>query len=153
MTPTATDKLYMSIAHRVAAESYCQRKQVGAILALSSGILLPGFNGAVSGLPNVCETDDGDTLTTTLHAESNVYSKALRAGVSTIGGTLYVTLSPCIECAKLTIQAGITRVVYAERYRCDQGLTLLSRCGIVTEQINEGTHHDPHKLHRPGVTI
>jgi dCMP deaminase len=138
MTPTATDKLYMSLAHRVAAESYCKRKQVGAILALSSGILLPGFNGAVSGLPNVCETDDGDTLHTTLHAESNVYSKALRAGVSTLGGTLYVTLSPCIECAKLTVQAGITRVVYSERYRCDEGLTLLEECGVIVEQINEG---------------
>jgi dCMP deaminase len=136
MTPAATDKLYIDLAHRVAAESYCKRKQVGAILALSSGILLPGFNGAVSGLPNVCETDDGDTLPTTLHAESNVYSKALRAGVSTIGGTLYVTLSPCIECAKLTVQAGITRVVYEERYRCDEGLTLLEECGVIVEQIN-----------------
>jgi dCMP deaminase len=127
----------MDIARRVAAESYCQRKKVGAILALSSGVLLPGFNGTISGMPNVCEASDGSTLPSVLHAESNVMAKALVAGISTVGGTIYVTLSPCVECAKLIIQAGITRVVYAERYRCDDGLTLLSQCGIVTEQITK----------------
>ena len=131
---TKTDALYMSIAHRVARESCCQRKQVGAVLVTAHGVCLPGYNGTPAGQPNVCELTDLTTDPRVLHAESNCLSKALRAGLSTVGATLYVTLSPCIECAKLLVQAGVTRVVYAESYRCNKGLLLLRDCGIVVEQ-------------------
>lgn len=132
-----TDALYIDLAHRVARESYCIRRQVGAVLVTAHGVCLPGYNGTVSGTPNQCELPDLTTDPRVLHAESNCLSKALRAGISTMGATLYVTLSPCIECAKMLIQAGVTRVVYAESYRCDKGLKLLRDCGVVAERFTE----------------
>ncbi|EJX06149.1 cytidine/deoxycytidylate deaminase family protein [gut metagenome] len=118
------------MAHIWAENSYCTRRQVGALIVKNKMIISDGYNGTPSGFPNVCEGEDGLTLPYVLHAEANAITKIARSGNNSDGATLYVTDSPCIECAKLIIQAGIVRVVYARSYRLTEGIDLLKRVGI-----------------------
>ena len=124
------DKAYLRIAKEWSRLSYCKRKQVGAIIVKDRMIISDGYNGTPSGFENSCEGADGLTLWYVLHAEANAITKVARSNNSSEGATLYVTSSPCIECAKLIIQAGIKRVVYSENYRLSDGLELLSRADV-----------------------
>ncbi len=113
-----------------AKNSYCTRRQVGAILVKDRMIISDGYNGTPSGFENVCEDENGVTKPYVLHAEANAITKVARSGNSSEGATLYITDSPCMECAKLIIQAGIARVVYRNEYRILDGVDLLRRAGI-----------------------
>ncbi len=124
------DKRYMRMALIWAENSYCKRRQVGAILVKGKMIISDGYNGTPSGFENVCEDEDNVTKPYVLHAEANAITKVARSNNSSEGATLYVTSSPCIECAKLIIQSGITRVVYANSYRLSDGTELLKRANI-----------------------
>lgn len=124
------DRRYLRMAAIWAENSYCRRRQVGAILVKGQMIISDGFNGTPAGFENICDDTDGSTKPYVLHAEANAITKVARSNNSSQGSTLYVTASPCLECAKLIIQAGITRVVYNELYRITDGLDLLSRAGI-----------------------
>jgi dCMP deaminase len=119
---------------RMAAEwaqlSHCERKQVGALIVKDRMIIADGFNGAPSGFPNPCEDDHGDTHWYVLHAEANAITKLARSNNASVGATLYITLSPCRECAKLIHQAGITRVVYRDAYKDVSGLDFLTSAGV-----------------------
>ncbi len=97
-----------------AENSYCRRRQVGALIVKDKMIISDGFNGTPSGFDNVCEDVDNHTFPYVLHAEANAITKVARSNNSSEGATLYVTAAPCIECAKLIIQAGIRRVVCSE---------------------------------------
>lgn len=129
------DKRYMHMALIWAENSYCKRRQVGAILVKDKMIISDGYNGTPSGFENVCEDENNVTKPYVLHAEANAITKVARSNNSSEGATLYVTSSPCIECAKLIIQAGIKRVVYADSYRLSDGLDLLKRANIETVSI------------------
>ncbi|MBQ7222363.1 MAG: dCMP deaminase family protein [Bacteroidales bacterium] len=124
------DESYLEMAELWAKNSYCVRRKVGAILVKDRMIISDGYNGTPSGFENVCEYDDGTTKPYVLHAEANAITKVAKSGNSSDGATLYVTASPCMECAKLIIQAGIKRVVYHDEYRLTDGLELLERAGI-----------------------
>ncbi len=124
------DSRYIRMAHIWAENSYCKRRQVGAIIVKDKMIISDGYNGTPSGFENICEDDNGLTKPYVLHAEANAITKIARSGNNSDGATLYVTSSPCIECAKLIIQAGIKRVVYSEEYRLTDGIDLLRRAGI-----------------------
>ena len=124
------DKRYMRMAFIWSENSYCKRRQVGAILVKDKMIISDGYNGTPSGFENVCEDENNVTKPYVLHAEANAITKVARSNNSSEGATLYVTSSPCIECAKLIIQAGIKRVVYADSYRLSEGVELLTRAGI-----------------------
>ncbi len=124
------DRSYLRMAAVWAENSYCKRRQVGALIVKGRMIISDGYNGTPSGFENVCEDDDGNTKSYVLHAEANAITKVAKSGNSSDGATLYVTASPCLECAKLIIQAGIRRVVYGEEYRCSDGVDLLRRAGI-----------------------
>lgn len=113
-----------------AENSYCQRRRVGALLVKDKMIISDGYNGTPSGFENVCETPEGLTKPYVLHAEANAITKVARSSNSSQGSTLYITASPCLECSKLIIQAGIRRVVFIEMYRLTDGLDLLRRAGI-----------------------
>lgn len=130
------DKRYLRMATIWAENSYCKRRQVGALLVRDQMIISDGFNGTPAGFENICETEDGVTKPYVLHAEANAISKVARSNNSSEGCTLYVTASPCMECAKLIIQAGIRRVVFKELYRITDGVELLKRAGIECEHIN-----------------
>lgn len=131
------DKRYIRMAIIWAENSYCSRRQVGALIVKDKVIISDGFNGTPSGFENICEDENGLTKPYVLHAEANAITKIARTGGnSSNGATVYVTASPCIECAKLIIQAGIKRVVYSEHYRLDDGIKLLQRAGVETEYIN-----------------
>ena len=110
--------------------SYCKRRQVGALIVKNKMIISDGYNGTPSGFENVCEDENNVTLPYVLHAEANAITKIARSNNNSEGATLYVTDSPCIECAKLIIQAGIKRVVYSRQYRLDDGIQLLKKAGI-----------------------
>lgn len=138
------DKSYLKMAQIWSANSYCQRRKVGALLVKNNTIISDGYNGTPSGFPNVCENEQGCTHPYVLHAEANAITKIAKSGNSSEGSTLYVTCSPCMECAKLIIQAGITRVVYTELYREVSGLDLLRRAGIKTEHIQNLTEYENH---------
>jgi len=129
------DERYMEMAHVWAKNSYCKRRQVGALLVRDRMIISDGYNGTPSGFENVCEDENGITKPYVLHAEANAISKVAKSGNSAEGATLYVTASPCIECSKLIIQAGIKRVVYHDEYRLTDGVDLLRRAGIEIEQV------------------
>ena len=131
------DKSYLDMAAVWARNSYCKRRQVGALIVKDKMIISDGYNGTPSGFENICEDDSGATKPYVLHAEANAISKVAKSGNSSEGATLYVTASPCLECAKLIIQAGIKRVVYREQYRLDDGIRLLKRAGIEVELIEE----------------
>lgn len=124
------DSRYIRMAQIWAENSYCKRRQVGAIIVKDKMIISDGYNGTPSGFENICEDDNGLTKPYVLHAEANAITKIARSGNNSNGATLYVTSSPCIECAKLIIQAGIKRVVYSEEYRLTDGIDLLRRAGI-----------------------
>ena len=123
------DKRYLRMASIWAENSYCVRRQVGALIVKDKMIISDGYNGTPSGFENICEEDD-ITKPYVLHAEANAITKIARSGNNSDGATLYVTDSPCIECAKLIIQAGIRRVVYNELYRITDGIELLRRAGV-----------------------
>ena len=93
-------------------------------------IISDGYNGTPAGFENVCELEDGTTKLYVFHAEANAITKIARSGNSSEGATIYVTTSPCIECAKLIIQSGIKRVVFSEKYRVEDGIELLKRANI-----------------------
>ncbi|MBE6304404.1 MAG: dCMP deaminase family protein [Bacteroidales bacterium] len=131
----ALDKRYLRMARIWAENSYCTRRKVGAIIVDGSMIISDGFNGTPSGFENICEDENGLTKPYVLHAEANAISKVARSTNSSQGATLYVTASPCLECSKLIIQAGIKRVVYNENYRITDGIDLLRRAGVECELI------------------
>ena len=128
---------YMSVALRAAELSHCTRKKVGAVITTNDGknILAFGYNGTPLGQPNCCEDSNGITLPTVLHAELNAISKCAELGHSTANATMFVTLSPCINCALLILQSGITTVYYRNRYKCTSGIDLLTTSGITVEQL------------------
>lgn len=113
-----------------AENSYCKRRQVGALIVRDKSIISDGYNGTPSGFENICEDENDRTKPYVLHAEANAITKVARSSNSSLGATLYVTASPCIECAKLIIQAGITRVVYSEAYHSQDGIQLLKKANI-----------------------
>lgn len=131
------DLLYMRMARTWAENSYCQRRQVGALMVKNQMIISDGFNGTPSGFENHCEDENNVSKPYVLHAEANAITKVARSNNSSDGSTLYVTASPCIECSKLIIQAGIKRVVYGELYRLTDGIDLLKRAGIEVEYLAE----------------
>ena len=124
------DQRYLRMARIWAENSYCHRRKVGALVVKDKMIISDGYNGTPSGFENVCEDDQGLTKTYVLHAEANAITKLARSSNNSDGATIYITASPCIECAKLIIQAGIRRVVYGENYRLTDGIDLLRRVGI-----------------------
>ena len=123
------------MAHVWAENSYCDRRKVGALIVKDRMIISDGYNGTPSGFENICEDDDGNTKAYVLHAEANAITKVAKSHNSSQGATLYITDSPCIECAKLIIQAGISRVVYSRKYRITDGLELLERAGIELDEL------------------
>ncbi|MCM1290659.1 MAG: dCMP deaminase family protein [Prevotella sp.] len=124
------DLRYLRMAEIWSENSYCKRRRVGALLVKDKAIISDGFNGTPSGFPNICEDNDGVTHPYVLHAEANAITKVARSNNSSEGSTLYVTTSPCMECSKLIIQAGIRRVVFSELYRITDGLNLLRAAGV-----------------------
>ena len=133
---TKFDDKYMQMASIWASNSYCKRRQVGALLVKDRMIISDGYNGTPSGFENICEDENGVTKPYVLHAEANAISKVAKSGNSADGATLYVTASPCMECAKLIIQSGIRRVVYRDEYRLTDGIDLLRRAGVEVEKID-----------------
>ena len=131
------DRRYLRMARIWAENSYCERRRVGALLVKGQMIISDGFNGTPAGFENICEDPQGLTKPYVLHAEANAITKVARSHNSSQGSTLYVTASPCLECAKLIIQAGIVRVVFAELYRIADGSELLRRAGIECVHIPE----------------
>lgn len=135
------DLRYLRMARIWAENSYCKRRQVGALIVRDKAIISDGYNGTPAGFENVCEDESGLTKPYVLHAEANAITKIARSGNNSDGATLYVTASPCIECAKLIIQAGIKRVIYGEQYRLTDGVDLLERAGIEVTYVamNDGS--------------
>ena len=139
---TSTEKLdllderYLRMAGIWAENSYCRRRKVGALVVKDKMIISDGYNGTPSGFENVCEDENDVTKSYVLHAEANAITKLARSSNNSEGSTLYVTAAPCIECAKLIIQAGIKRVVYAEKYRLNDGIELMERAGIKVVYLN-----------------
>jgi len=130
------DEKYMQMAAVWATNSYCKRRQVGALLVKDRMIISDGYNGTPSGFENICEDENGVTKPYVLHAEANAISKVAKSGNNAEGATLYVTASPCMECAKLIIQSGIRRVVYRDEYRLTDGIDLLRRAGVEVVKID-----------------
>lgn len=130
------DKRYLQMASIWAENSYCKRRQVGALIVKDKMIISDGFNGTPSGFENICEDENNVTKPYVLHAEANAITKVAASSNSSNGGTIYVTSAPCIECAKLIIQSGIKRVVYSEKYRVEDGCNLLIRAGIELDYID-----------------
>ncbi len=130
------DKSYLKMAHVWAQNSYCERRKVGALIVKNRMIISDGYNGTPAGFENICEDDSGTTKAYVLHAEANAITKVAKSGNSSEGATLYITDSPCIECAKLIIQSGIKRVVYDRKYRITDGLDLLERAGVEVEELH-----------------
>lgn len=130
------DKRYIRMAQIWAENSYCNRRKVGALIVKDKMIISDGYNGTPAGFENVCEDENGLTKPYVLHAEANAITKIACSNNSSKGATMYVTTSPCIECAKLIIQAGIKRVIYSEKYRLEDGLDLLRRANIEVVYIN-----------------
>ena len=129
------DHSYLEMAEIWAQNSYCKRRKVGALLVKDRMIISDGYNGTPSGFENICE-EDGVTKPYVLHAEANAITKVAKSGNSSEGATLFVTASPCLECAKLIIQSGIKRVVYRDEYRLTDGIDLLRRAGIEVERVD-----------------
>ena len=130
------DQRYLEMAAVWAKNSYCKRRQVGALIVKDKMIISDGYNGTPSGFENVCEDESGATKPYVLHAEANAITKVAKSGNSSEGATLYVTASPCMECSKLIIQSGIKRVVYRDEYRLKDGIDLLRRAGIAVEKVD-----------------
>jgi len=130
------DTRYLEMARIWATNSYCKRRQVGALIVKDRMIISDGYNGTPSGFENECEDEHDNTKPYVLHAEANAITKVAKSNNSSEGATLYITASPCMECAKLIIQAGIVRVVYADDYRITNGIELLKKANIEVVQIN-----------------
>ena len=130
------DLRYLRMARIWAENSYCQRRKVGALVVKDKMLISTGYNGTPSGFENVCEDEDNVTKPYVLHAEANAITKLARSSNNSEDSTLYVTAAPCLECSKLIIQAGIKRVVYAEKYRLEDGVNLLKRAGIEVIYLN-----------------
>lgn len=144
---TLLDSRYLRMAQIWAENSYCRRRQVGAIIVKDKMIISDGYNGTPVGFENVCEDDDDHTKAYVLHAEANAITKVAQSNNSSQGATLYVTTSPCIECSKLIIQSGIKRVVFGEVYRITDGVDLLRRAGIECVQLEkQGDQYVPRQL-------
>ena len=124
------DKRYLEMAQIWAGNSYCKRRQVGALIVKDKMIISDGYNGTPSGFENICEDENNVTKPYVLHAEANAITKVAKSNNSSEGATLYVTTSPCMECAKLIIQSGIKRVVYSQKYHSSDGIDLLKRAGV-----------------------
>ena len=131
------DCRYLRMAAIWAENSYCDRRKVGALMVKERTIISDGYNGTPAGFENVCEDEAGVTKPYVLHAEANAITKVARSGNSSQGATLYITASPCLDCAKLIIQAGITRVVFSDLYRITDGIDLLRRAGVEVSQLEE----------------
>ena len=134
------DKAYLRMAREWAKLSYCHRKQVGAIIVKDRMIISDGYNGTQTGFENFCEDDEGYTKWYVLHAEANAILKVARSNNSCEGSTLYITLSPCQDCSKLIIQAGINRVVFINKYKDTSGIDFLEKAGVELchlQEINE----------------
>ena len=129
------DRRYLTMARVWGQNSYCLRRKVGALLVKDKMIISDGYNGTPSGFENICEDENNTTKPYVLHAEANAITKVAKSNNSSEGSTLYVTASPCLECAKLIIQSGIRRVVYGEKYRIDDGIRLLQRAGIEVKYV------------------
>lgn len=136
---TVLDLRYLRMARIWAENSYCERRKVGALVVKNKMIISDGYNGTPSGFENVCEDSNNVTKPYVLHAEANAITKLAQSNNNSDGSTLYVTAAPCIECAKLIIQAGIKRVVYGEKYRLEEGLDLLRRANIEVIFLNPDT--------------
>lgn len=131
------DRTYMGVANLHAQLSKAERKKVGACLVTRTGIIIPGYNGNPAGMSNVCEDEFNLTLPSVIHAELNCILKAAKEGVSCENATIYITLSPCEQCAAMLVQAGVKTVVYSETYRSQNGLSLLHKAGLVYRRVNE----------------
>lgn len=137
------DLFYMNIAEQCSQLSHCERKKVGSVIVKDGNILAFGFNGTPSGFDNACEiiqpvignTNRLHTKPEVLHAELNAICKIAKSTQSTEDAVLYVTMSPCIECAKIIIQSGIKEVYYREEYRIKDGIELIKKANIIIEQI------------------
>ena len=134
------DKRYLRMAKIWAENSYCERRQVGALIVKNHMIISDGYNGTPSGFENVCEDENNVTKPYVLHAEANAITKVAASNNNSMGATIYVTSSPCIECAKLIIQAGIKRVVFSQKYHTEEGVQLLERAGIIIDFIDTEQH-------------
>ena len=130
------DKRYLRMSSIWAENSYCKRRQVGALIVKDQMIISDGYNGTPSGFENVCEDEQNVTLPYVLHAEANAITKVAASSNSSKGATIYVTSAPCIECSKLIIQSGIVRVVYSEKYRTEEGCDLLKKANIQVDFID-----------------
>ena len=130
------DRSYIEMASVWARNSYCRRRQVGALIVKDNMIISDGYNGTPSGFENICEDENGVTKPYVLHAEANAITKVAKSGNSSLGATLYVTAAPCLECSKLIIQAGIRRVVYKDEYRLTDGIDLLKAAGVEGEKVD-----------------
>ncbi|MGB9746110.1 MAG: deoxycytidylate deaminase [Bacteroidales bacterium] len=124
------DRRYLEMARIWGQNSYCKRRQVGALIVKGRMIISDGYNGTPEGFENVCEDESFHTKPYVLHAEANAITKVAKSNNSSENATLYVTCSPCMECAKLIIQSGIKRVVFSEKYPNEDGIRLLERAGI-----------------------
>ncbi len=131
------DKAYLKMALEWGKLSHCKRKQVGALLVKDSVIISDGYNGTPTGFDNCCEDNQGKTHWYVLHAEANAIMKVAKSTHSSFGATLYITLSPCKECSKLVLQAGIKRIVYLNSYKDDAGIKFLKQAGIEVEHITD----------------
>jgi len=131
------DLRYIQMARVWAKNSYCKRRQVGALIVKDRMIISDGYNGTPSGFENDCEDESGDSKPYVLHAEANAITKVAKSNNSSDGSTLYITDSPCMDCAKLIIQAGIKRVVYGDEYRITDGIQLLDKAGIEIVKISD----------------
>ena len=129
------DVRYLKMAKIWAENSYCKRRQVGALIVKDQMIISDGYNGTPSGFENICEDENNQTKPYVLHAEANAITKVAASNNNSTGATIYITSSPCIECAKLVIQAGIKRVVFSEKYHTEEGVSLLGRAGIKVDLI------------------
>ena len=129
------DKRYLRMATVWAENSYCKRRQVGALIVKDQMIISDGYNGTPSGFENICEDENNVTKPYVLHAGANAITKVAASSNSSKDATIYVTSAPCIECAKLIIQSGIKRVVYSEKYRVEDGCNLLRRAGVTIEHV------------------
>jgi dCMP deaminase len=132
---TQFDLHYLEMAQIWAKNSYCERRKVGALMVKDRMIISDGYNGTPRGFENVCELPDGTTKPYVLHAEANAITKVACSNNSSEGATIYITAAPCIECAKLIIQAGIVRVVFRDEYRSREGVELLERAGVIVDQM------------------
>jgi dCMP deaminase len=124
------DRAYLKMALEWAKLSHCVRKKVGALLVKDGMLISDGYNGTPSGFPNTCETEEGDTHWYVLHAEANAITKIAKSTNNAKDSTLYITMSPCKDCCKLILQAGIKRMVYVDEYKDNTAITFLKSAGL-----------------------